>query len=158
MSEAASTSLAPPRADDRRTDDSRTDIAILALAAAVLALSAFLQTRGGQDVVIPGLDVTLPDACHLRRWTGVDCAGCGLTRSFIRLAHGDPLGAWSYHPIGPFLFALVALQAPYRAWQIWRVRTGRGRWRGGRWTNAPLTALLVVMLVRWVVNLILIYG
>ena len=56
--------------------------------------------------------------------TGIDCPGCGLTRSFIRLVRGDVLGAWSFNPAGTLVFAVVVFQVPYRSWQIWRLAKG----------------------------------
>ncbi|NVB80590.1 MAG: DUF2752 domain-containing protein [Kofleriaceae bacterium] len=41
---------------------------------------------------------------------GIDCPMCGMTRSFVALAHGDIGAAFRFHPAGPLLFvAMVAL-------------------------------------------------
>jgi hypothetical protein len=45
---------------------------------------------------------------------GVRCPGCGLTRSFVCLAHGDWAAAWAYHRLGWLLAAAVLIQWPYR--------------------------------------------
>lgn len=51
----------------------------------------------------------LPSVCLFYHWTGLPCPGCGLTRSFVCLGHGDFLGALHWHPLGPALFLLCAL-------------------------------------------------
>ncbi|MDT2738768.1 DUF2752 domain-containing protein [Enterococcus canintestini] len=47
--------------------------------------------------------------CPLRAITGVPCPMCGMTRSFIHLAHGDISGAFSYHPLFWVIILLVLL-------------------------------------------------
>jgi len=145
-----------PLAGPARHLDTRVDTVFLALSIGTLMLACILQTRGPKDVVVPWLDFTLPDTCSMRRWAGIDCAGCGLTRSFIRTAHGDVIGGWNFHPVGPLLLALVVAQIPYRSWQIWRCRAGRERWRGGGyWIHLPLAAIITLMLTRWILRLCL---
>lgn len=48
-----------------------------------------------------------------RRAFQIDCPFCGMTRSFVALAHGDLAAALRFHPAGPLLFAamVVALVA-----------------------------------------------
>jgi hypothetical protein len=91
----------------------------------VLLVAALLRVEEGASVVIPFVNRTLPELCYWRIMTGMECPGCGLTRCFIAAAHGDLAAAWSYNPIGVLLFAGVVFQIPYRAWQLWRISTGR---------------------------------
>ncbi len=37
--------------------------------------------------------------CPLKFLTGISCAGCGMTRAYICLLHGDISGALYYHPL-----------------------------------------------------------
>jgi hypothetical protein len=39
----------------------------------------------------------------------VDCPFCGMTRSFVALAHGEVFAAFRFHPAGPLLFAAMAV-------------------------------------------------
>ena len=41
-----------------------------------------------------------PILCPFRLATGLPCPGCGLTRSWIALAHGDVRGSLGEHPFG----------------------------------------------------------
>src|SRR5438067_13160115 len=59
---------------------------LLALSTAVLVLAAVLSVRSGTQVLLPMIDLPLPELCTMRRLTGLNCPGCGLTRSFISLA------------------------------------------------------------------------
>jgi hypothetical protein len=41
--------------------------------------------------------------CPLKGITGLPCATCGMTRAFVRLAHGDTAGAVAASPLGALL-------------------------------------------------------
>jgi hypothetical protein len=93
----------------------------LILALLVLGLAAILEPH--PDVVkLFGWDV--PSMCMFRNLTGHSCPGCGLTRSFSFLAHGDLRDGFHLNPLGPILFTLFAAQIPYRALRIARLVSG----------------------------------
>lgn len=46
--------------------------------------------------------------CPFYRATGLACPGCGLTRGFHALFHGDVLGALDYNALIPFYFLFFA--------------------------------------------------
>ncbi|MBI5433652.1 MAG: DUF2752 domain-containing protein [Planctomycetes bacterium] len=56
---------------------------------------------------------TLPEVstCVFYAWTGVPCAGCGMTRAFCSLGHADWSAAWSYHPLSFPLYAAFVVAA-----------------------------------------------
>ena len=67
------------------------------------------------------------------------------------LAHGHVFEAWHFNPAGLLLFAVVLYQIPFRAMQLWRLRTGRNEFRHSPWTVAVASWLLVAALVgQWV--------
>ncbi len=43
--------------------------------------------------------------CLFRRLTEIPCGGCGLTRAFVQLGHGEVAAAIALNPIAPLLFA-----------------------------------------------------
>jgi hypothetical protein len=47
-------------------------------------------------------------ACPFHSMTGWNCPGCGSTRAFAALLHGDVIGALTFNPLLP-LFALAAM-------------------------------------------------
>lgn len=115
---AQSTAIAP--AQQRTHDRSRaSQIAVLTVAIVILIAAAVLEVRGQTQVEIFG--AALPELCLWRRFLGLSCPGCGMTRSFVSLAHGDLAGAWRFHIAGPALFTAVAFQIPYRGFKIWRL-------------------------------------
>jgi hypothetical protein len=136
-------------------NDLQLHVILLVLAVAALGLSAILQVEGGTSVVVPLVQVQLPEMCQLRRTLGLPCPGCGLTRSFISLAHGDLSAAVQFNPAGPMLFALLAFQIPYRSWQIARLRAGKNEWSLGAWSYLPLWLIFAVLLGQWVFRLLL---
>jgi hypothetical protein len=52
-----------------------------------------------------------PILCWLRAATGLRCPFCGMTRSFVYLAHGALGASVGAHPAGPILFLALALAA-----------------------------------------------
>jgi hypothetical protein len=121
----------------------------LVMAFSVLALSFFLDAPGGELVVIPFLEQPLPGVCTFKRLAGIGCPGCGLTRCFISLAHGDFAAAWAYNPAGILLFAATAFQLPFRWLQLRRIRRGLPPVRS-RTLNWCLWILMLLLLVQWV--------
>ena len=122
---------------------------LLALSTGVLVLAAVLSVRSGTQVLLPMIDLPLPELCTMRRLTGLNCPGCGLTRSFIALAHGDLRSAWSYNAAGAFWFAAIAFQLPYRGYQLWRIRRGLGELSFTRAAQLILLILAAATLVQW---------
>lgn len=49
--------------------------------------------------------------CWFKRLSGIDCAGCGLTRAFVQILHGDLVEAVRLHPLAPVIFGWVVLRA-----------------------------------------------
>ena len=104
-----------------------------------------------------------PVLCPFRRITGVWCPGCGMTRAFGWLAHGDLHQALRYHPLAPLLLIEGVIGA---AFLVYRRRAHRDdpTWlpfhfegRPGRSTASLFQALLVanalLVLVVWVIRL-----
>lgn len=109
----------PMRATGRAVDRD-----ILLVAVGVLLLAAALQVTPARDgVTLFGW--RLPEVCTAKRALGVECPGCGLTRSFVLGVRGDLGAATRLHPLGAVLLLFTASQVPYRA-----ARLLRGRIRG----------------------------
>ncbi len=82
---------------------------MLALAAATAPLDA----SGAPNAPLAAwlVEHTGGGACWWRRALGVECAGCGLTRGFVQLAHGHLLAAARLNPLAPALFLWTAWRA-----------------------------------------------
>jgi hypothetical protein len=88
---------------------------VLAVAVAVTVLAFLLRVRADDRVILAGLpDYPLPATCLSHAWFGVDCPGCGLTRSLVHLAHADGRASWQAHRLGWLMALVVLLQFPYR--------------------------------------------
>jgi hypothetical protein len=88
---------------------------MLAIAVLVIGATALLDVSPDGRVAAHALpDYPMPHLCMSRALLGVSCPGCGLTRSFIYLAHGHWQVAWQVHRLGWLLAMLVLAQVPYR--------------------------------------------
>lgn len=78
----------------------------------ILSAACALSDVDGDRVALGGKLV--PPLCASRTIFGINCPGCGLTRSFVRLAHADWNGAWQMHRLGWLLALVTVAQIPYR--------------------------------------------
>jgi Protein of unknown function (DUF2752) len=90
--------------------------------------------------------------CPIRHWLGVICPGCGLTRSFVSLAHGHWERSFAYHAFGPLLFVAMAI-AVVQCWAELRcdrpLRFFYSSWlTDRRWQVGMVTSFLVYYLLR----------
>lgn len=123
------------------------------LFAAVSVIMAGLTLVVRDDrVVIPILNVPLPETCWFKRLTGAGCPGCGLTRSVIALLHGESFCAWYFNPGGFLVLALIMFQLPYRTAQFWRISRGFPSWRPTKVTSFLVACLATILFVQWAVR------
>ncbi len=120
----------------------------------VLVLAFALEVRSPTQVGIRGIDGVLPPSCRFRSWTGLDCPTCGLTRSFVSIAHGDLSAALGFNPVSPLVFAAFLFQIPFRAMQIRRLDRGRDE-LAWPWVTRALWILLGLGLAQWIVRLLI---
>lgn len=93
--------------------------------------------------------------CQFRAATHLPCFACGLTRSFIRMAHLNVREALFFHPLGVVLFPVIAalallLPVPDAV----RDRWARSAERSGLLLNIVGGALLLVFLVYGVARML----
>lgn len=96
-------------------NDFQRDREMLVIACLVLIASILLDVNADGNVfpqIFPS--VILPPLCLTRELFGISCPGCGLTRSFIHLAHFHWNASWEAHSLGWVLFVTMLLQIPYR--------------------------------------------
>ena len=81
----------------------------VALGALGLAIGAYMLRQSGPS----GLPWMPP--CFFHRYTGMDCAGCGMTRAAYAALNGEIAKAFRFNPVGMILLPLamvgVALEA-----------------------------------------------
>ena len=154
MSNATTTLNAQPMAHSRnvRPNDAFYQTLYLVMATAVILVSAVLQIDASGRVVLPVLQLPLPDTCWFHRIFGLGCPGCGLTRCFISIVHGRFAEAWHFNPAGFPFFLLVASQIPYRAIQLWRIRTGVGLLAVSKTPLILVFATMVLLFAQWLLR------
>ena len=91
----------------------------LGLCSVVILLSVLLSTTP-ETASLWGWDI--PPLCPFRLASGYDCLGCGLTRAFVFMGHGEITAAFGVHKLGPALYAFLAAQVPWRIYRLWRHR------------------------------------
>ena len=120
----------------------------LAMAAIILLMSVLMRSEGETAVFMPGAEGPLPDVCTSRRILGIDCPGCGMTRAFIAITHGQFARAWEFNHASFVIYLFVAVQIPWHAIQIWRLKTNR---RPLDWSGIYLLPIgvVVLLLLNW---------
>lgn len=121
----------------------------------ILAAASVLVIAGGSAVVayFDPSNVNFLPICPLYSMTGLACPGCGLTRGFHALFHGDVLAALDYNALIP-VFA-VALGFFFLSMMSVAVR-GRG-FAVSVLSPKLLTGVLVLLLVFGVVRNLPVY-
>ncbi|QEH34198.1 hypothetical protein OJF2_27330 [Aquisphaera giovannonii] len=124
---------------------------VLVVAAIALAL-AFALDVGDDDRVTPRgcPGIPLPPTCMSRSLFGVDCPGCGLTRSVIRASRGDWSGSWRTHHLGILFLVVLLIQVPYR---LAALRRPARPIVPPRWQDAMSYALIALLIGNWLIGL-----
>jgi len=141
-----------PMPVEAATYDRSYDWLILSMSAAVVLLAFLLKVRPDQRVefgFLPSLPI--PELCQSRALLGIDCPGCGLTRSFIHLAHGNFQASTAVNRVGWLLAVFVALQIPYR---LWVLRHFGRRPLGDRAPWIILWSIMALLFANWIAKLI----
>ena len=126
----------------------RTHQTMLAISVGVMVLSALLVIRPDQKVALWCLpNWPAPESCMSRTALGIPCPGCGLTRSFIALAHGEFARSWNYNRMGWVLALLTAAQVPYR---LWALRHPTGAPLGRIFPHVLASTLIVMLILNWI--------
>jgi hypothetical protein len=86
----------------------------------VLPFFTSLDTDQSGETSLKLLKMPLPGMCLSRRIFGVNCPGCGLTRSFVSLTHGDWRLAFHFHRLGPVLYFYFILLILFHAFGLWK--------------------------------------
>jgi len=89
---------------------------IVLLVCAAVLVGSFVLRPQGQGLSL--FSYRWPFHCWLHETFGINCALCGMSRSFCWLAHGEPGTSLGCHHLGPFLFLFFCLQIPYRLYVL----------------------------------------
>jgi hypothetical protein len=125
---------------------------MLILCSLAIATSPMLTVLPDERVSVCGVKgLVLPATCMSREIFGTTCPGCGLTRSFVYIAHGEWSDSLRVNRIGWIVMALAFLQIPYRAHALW----GSGRIVLGpvasKWFGM---AVIAIIIGSWLIGLL----
>jgi hypothetical protein len=95
---------------------------------------------------------SLPSACPSQRYLDFECPGCGLTRSFVAIAHGEWEFSFAYHRVGILLYIFFALRVPVHAWLLSRPHAA-GRPALVKAYNGSAWCMITLLLLNWGVGL-----
>jgi hypothetical protein len=134
----------------RLRNDRQRDVALLGGTIVLLAAGFLVDVNANGAIYLRGCPrFTFPVICPTRRFFGISCPACGVTRSVVYLLHGRPSDSFTVHRLGWLVLALIVLQIPYRAFCL----TGRG-WLFNFWTYGPeivLASFLLLLVLNWLV-------
>jgi len=116
---------------------------VLPLTSAVFAVSALWSPADLPGVVL----------CPFRAVTGLPCPGCGMTRAFCALGHGDLSGAFGYNALAPFVFAAALLLWAHSLAAVLRFDSARAALERLKPTQRAAGFMLAVTLAWWAVRL-----
>jgi hypothetical protein len=126
---------------------------LAAISLGVIVMAATMRSAGPSDVFLPGMKVALPELCLTKSILGVPCPGCGMTRSFIAIAHGQWRRAWNFNPASFLMFAFIAGQIPWRLCQIRRLRNHQEELDPTVF-YVPMVVMVVLLFAQWVVKML----
>jgi hypothetical protein len=125
---------------------------MLLIAVAVVVLAVLLHVRSDQRVEfrwLPGYPA--PETCWSRSLFGMQCPGCGLTRSLIYLAHGDWRASLAMHRLGIVMALAILAQLPYCTVGIlWKNDYPLGR----RFATIVAWALVLLLMGNWLLDVL----
>ena len=140
----------------RRASEANRQRLILAASLLVLILAAVLSVQNQTRVILPGVGAALPEFCLSRIMAGVSCPGCGLTRCFISVMHGDLVSAWKFNPAGLLALAVVVFQVPYRLYRLRCLSRDRPGWKFSLTTTTTIySAFGAALILQWIVRLLI---
>jgi hypothetical protein len=116
---------------------------VLPLTSAVFAVSALWSPKD-----LPGFVL-----CPFRAVTGLPCPGCGMTRAFCAIGHGDFASAVGFNPLAPFVFVAMLLLWAHALSILLKLDSARAAIERLRPTPRATRVMLAVTLIWWVVRL-----
>ncbi|MGN6545159.1 MAG: DUF2752 domain-containing protein [Aureliella sp.] len=118
-----------------------------------IGLAACMSVGDQRRVYFLNWSQPIPETCTAYSRFGVDCPGCGLTRTFIHLVHGQFAAAWRLSPVGALVFLFACVQIPPGIAQL--VFRSRARWveAWGLWNDWGTALLVIALLLQWLVRL-----
>lgn len=126
--------------------------AVLASSILTIVASFLMVLDDGGKVYLPGAELPLAQACYSKLFFGVDCPGCGLTRSFLAISSGNLVDAIRFNAAGLVVYSFVVLQLVWQPFQMARMVTG---WEPiySHWLLVPFGVMWIALGIQWLFRL-----
>jgi len=111
----------------------------VSLGVLLVAFAAYQLRQDGGAGWMPG--------CFFRRFTGLECPGCGMTRASHAFLNGRFIEAFRFNPVGMVVFPLAVIGVGLEVLAWVRGKVSMFSLRSGRW---GATVIAVVMIGWWV--------
>ena len=125
---------------------------MLFLALFIIAASFVLRRSETQEITLVWPHIELPPLCASRALFGIECPGCGLTRSFVALAAGDLPESWRLHRLGWLLALAVVGQIPYRLYALRQLRKNETTFQP-LWPKLFGHLLISLLILNWLLRI-----
>ena len=126
---------------------------VLIVCLTILILSFQMTVRGQEFVFFPGAILPMPPSCSAQALLGISCPGCGLTRAFISISHGEWAKAWQFNAASFLVYLFVLAQIPWRGFQIWRILMNRFP-VFSPWLFLPLFTCAGLLVIQWMLKML----
>ena len=127
---------------------------VAALCTVVVVLSVAMRSTGDHHVFLPGMSVPIPELCMTKSVWGIPCPGCGMTRGFISIAHGQWTRAWAFNPVSFLMFAFVVGQVPWRFLQMVRILRKQPELNANVFF-VPVLVMVVLLFAQWLIKMVI---
>jgi hypothetical protein len=118
---------------------------------AALLLAAILLARldAGKAHLQIG-DYSLPSICAFKNTFDLPCPGCGLTRSWVAIARGEPARSLTFHRLGWLIMIYAFLQTIRHT--VWLVVPPAQLMveRIGSWLDRALVLIALLLMANWI--------
>ena len=119
----------------------------------IIVMSFAMSVAGTKFVYLPGALLPMPESCTSKMLLGIDCPGCGMTRAFISISHGQFVHAWNFNPASFVAYLFVAVQLPWQILQMWRIWQRRPP-IDNLWIYFLPVVMVVAMISQWLVRIV----
>jgi hypothetical protein len=136
-------------ATDQPTRDRRGHWVVLLGSIAVLIAGLLVDVNAEGAIFLRGLPrVSFPVICPLRRFFGISCPTCGVTRSMVFMLQGRPSESFAVHRLGWLVLAAIVFQIPY---QTWCLKSRRNMSVSTRFAQFALAVFMLLLVLNWLI-------
>jgi hypothetical protein len=128
----------------RASAASRRALVLLPLTSAAFAVSVTWRVSDLPGVVL----------CPFRAVTGLPCPGCGMTRAFCSIGHGELARAFGYNALAPFVFLAAMLVWAHALATLLKLDSARAALERLRPNERAGRVMLAVTLAWWAARLL----